>query len=141
MRTVCCFFQHFLALFDTFTPLLRAMTSAENSLNELHEAGNKFCRPQLLKPIKESDANHFQELLKTLCSMHCLSPALWTIADIKAEGNGPKPAEGANLKGQDDDTKVYIDANDNIEPAYVSQNKSWKQRGRLQTEDTQVLCI
>ena len=81
-------------------------------------------------------------IIKTLDSIHQLSLALWTIADTKAKQNGQKVVEKANLEGHDEETKVYTDTNNNMEPAYISQ-KSTKRRGRhpLKIEDTQVLCI
>ena len=51
-------------------PLRHAMKLAEDSLNQLQAAKDELCKPKLRWLIKENDSTHFNELSKTINSIH-----------------------------------------------------------------------
>ena len=51
-------------------PLRRAMKLAEDSINPLQAAKDELCKPKLRRLIKENDSTHFNELSKTISSIH-----------------------------------------------------------------------
>ena len=57
-------------------PLQRAMAPVENSLNQLHVAGEGFHKVQLQELSQENDANHLHELSNKISPIHWLALAL-----------------------------------------------------------------
>ena len=75
----------------------RTMTLVENAFNQLHEAGEKFCKLQLQELVQENDSNQLHELASMIGLFYWLSLTLSNLTKV-AQENTPTVAESCGTK-------------------------------------------
>ena len=107
-------------------PLLREMTSAENFLNELLEAVNKFCIPHWLQSIKENNAKHIKNYKQHLdiSTAYHLRCGQLLLQDSQDEEPEPRTQKKSTKRGRRHPVEAYT----NTMHLTVLEFTAWKKK-------------